>query len=168
MVFGYNPWHLISLMAQPESWVFVSIFLFLVYFLLRRRGIEKEKFRHFLSLLFLSMFVSFSLVLVLKSTVSLPRPCVPCPAEACNPYCPKDSGFPSGHSAVGFVVFTSLYLVLGRKKFLPIFVLPVLVAVSRVMLGVHTITDIVAGGLLGLMATIIIDRILLKEKLNLF
>ncbi len=63
-----------------------------------------------------------------------------------------DSSFPSGHTtssiAAGFV------LLKGTPKYLgiPAFVLAVLIALSRLYLGVHYPTDVLAGALIGLFA----------------
>lgn len=63
-----------------------------------------------------------------------------------------DSSFPSGHTtssiAAGFVMLKGTQHYLG----IPAFVLAVLIALSRLYLGVHYPTDVLAGALIGLFA----------------
>ncbi|WP_082111435.1 bifunctional NUDIX hydrolase/phosphatase PAP2 family protein [Grimontia sp. AD028] len=60
--------------------------------------------------------------------------------------------FPSGHTATAFAVWGLVYLWLKQagKGYLAIWLIPsVLVALSRVYLGVHYITDVLAGAVIG-------------------
>ena len=64
----------------------------------------------------------------------------------------RDSSFPSGHTtsavAAGFVMLKGTSRYLG----IPAFVLAVLIAFSRLYLGVHYPTDVLVGALIGLFA----------------
>ena len=64
----------------------------------------------------------------------------------------RDSSFPSGHTtssiAAGFVMLKGTPRYIG----VPAFVLAVLIALSRLYLGVHYPTDVLAGALIGLFA----------------
>ncbi len=64
----------------------------------------------------------------------------------------RDSSFPSGHAtssiAAGFVVLRGSPRYIG----IPAFVLAVLICLSRLYLGVHYPTDVLAGALIGLFA----------------
>ena len=59
--------------------------------------------------------------------------------------------FPSGHSTIVVVFFISLLFVINKKKFLSMLAIFAIIAVpiSRVVLGAHFISDVVAGLLLG-------------------
>lgn len=61
---------------------------------------------------------------------------------------PTSPSFPSGHASGAFASAVALVLLVPRLR-APALVLAVLVALSRVYLGVHYPLDIVAGGLLG-------------------
>jgi membrane-associated phospholipid phosphatase len=73
--------------------------------------------------------------------------------------------FPSGHATTAFVAFPILALTLYNNSKIPlvlkyllvslILVFPFVVAFSRLYLGVHYFTDVVAGGIVGLTATCI-------------
>lgn len=61
---------------------------------------------------------------------------------------PESASFPSGHSATAFAAAIAVGLLYPRLM-KPLLVLAALVAVSRVYLGVHYATDVLAGSLLG-------------------
>lgn len=76
----------------------------------------------------------------------------------------KGFSFPSGHSAVSAAVYIYLlYLILKKCKYtwikwISVVLLPLLIAsigISRVYLGVHYITDVIAGFLLGISFTMV-------------
>ena len=104
-------------------------------------------------------------VMSMKGILDVPRDCVPCITEiaGCNPYCPLDSSFPSGHAATAFAGFTAIWIFKGMKPRPPasvaLFILPVLVALSRIMLGVHTLTDVIAGAIIGILVVILVSEI---------
>ena len=82
----------------------------------------------------------------MKEYFQIPRACAP----ETNIYCLDSYSFPSGHTAVAFTVFSGIFLILGRRKYLPILILPILVAASRMALGVHTFYDVIGGAVVGL------------------
>ena len=61
--------------------------------------------------------------------------------------------FPSGHSTIVVVFFISLLFIINKKEFLSMFAI-VAVPVSRVVLGAHFLSDVIAGLLLG---SIVVD-----------
>jgi undecaprenyl-diphosphatase len=83
---------------------------------------------------------------LLKEAVSRVRPCV----DAAS--CPGTTSFPSGH-ATGAAAFWTVVAVLllprlGRRAWW-VLAVPAVVAVSRVLLGVHYPSDVLAGLLVG-------------------
>ena len=61
---------------------------------------------------------------------------------------PHSSSMPSGHATTAFAAAVAVGLVHPRLRW-PLLVLAALVAVSRVWLGVHYLTDVIAGAALG-------------------
>lgn len=62
---------------------------------------------------------------------------------------PDSPSFPSGHSATAFAAATAVGLLCPRLR-LPLLALAVLVAASRVYLGVHYPSDVLVGSALGI------------------
>ncbi len=80
---------------------------------------------------------------------------------------PSSFSFPSGHASSSFAVATVMCVLLPRKYSIPVLILAVLIAFSRVYIGVHYPTDILGGMIIGLLygflgiklGTLIYDRI---------
>jgi diacylglycerol kinase (ATP) len=67
---------------------------------------------------------------------------------------PLHGGMPSGHAGVAFSVATSLtFSDVGLIVIALAWLLAALVAQSRVLLGVHSFSEIVAGGIIGIITT---------------
>jgi undecaprenyl-diphosphatase len=87
---------------------------------------------------------------ILKSHFSRPRPFRTLDQVSSMLEPSDEFSFPSGHTAAAFVmlsVFGAAYSFL----FLPLMFLAVLIGASRVYLGVHYPSDVLAGSLLGLL-----------------
>ena len=158
-------WVGITLLGDPLLLVSLVIGLTVVYFMLGKKhplGHDAARYRRllkkFLLLIIPAVLVAFFGTEMLKLIFQVPRPCIPCPAPACNPYCYFTFSFPSGHAATTTAIVTALFLLLKKRRYLLIYVLPVLVSASRVMLGVHTSIDVVGGFVTGLCITVLIWR----------
>lgn len=159
-------WYFITLIGEPELWLALTGVLLVIYFLVRKRIPLKTKnfLKGVLITFILSLWLTAGITFFLKNSTSFKRPCIPCDGgqTGCNPYCPEDSSFPSGHSAIIFSVATSLFLVFRKKELLLLFPLAFIVAVSRHVLGVHYPIDIFAGALIGITVPIIVLATLRK------
>jgi len=70
---------------------------------------------------------------------------------------PLQGGMPSGHAAVAFSVAVSVLLAQpGLVVSLLVLIIALLVANSRVLLGVHTLGEVAAGALLGVLITLVL------------
>ena len=102
-----------------------------------------KKSRKNIPLLILSLWLSALSVLILKNVINRPRP------DITHLVIETDSSFPSGHANSVF----SLYPILSKNyKVLSIFwiVFSILVALSRLYLGVHYFSDVIFGAINGL------------------
>lgn len=87
--------------------------------------------------------------LVIKPLVARPRP-YDTIAELTTLVAPLSSySFPSGHSCCSFASATALFLAFRGKGGAWAYLLAALIAVSRVYVGVHYPTDVLAGALVG-------------------
>lgn len=66
--------------------------------------------------------------------------------------------FPSGHTASSFAAAVVLYLMCPKKIGVPALVLAILIGVSRLYLGVHYPTDVIAGAVSGTLIAFVVCR----------
>ncbi len=119
----------------------VAILLVLIF--------SKNKTRS-LCLLALSGALAWILAYYLKLFFHIPRPFVslkliPLVSET-------DFSFPSEHAAIAFAVATSSYF-LNRKVGIIMFLAAILISISRLIIGLHYPSDIIAGGILGFLSS---------------
>ncbi len=80
-----------------------------------------------------------------------------------------DYSFPSGHTASSFAAATVLYLNLPKKYGIPALILAGLISISRIYVGVHYPTDVLAGAVsgivCGLLAQWVIDKFTQRWKI---
>ena len=76
---------------------------------------------------------------------------------------PLEGGMPSGHSAIAFAAFGILVFMTSDVRILVLgFFMAALVAQSRVKSGIHSIREVLAGGLLGFSVAFIILFVMLQ------
>lgn len=126
-----------------EEYVYILV-LAVVYF-----GISQKKGE------FLAFILFFTGVLNtwIKGIVAAERPFEKFPDEVVNlrPETSPGYSFPSGHTQNFTAFLTSIAILLKRKSYLIItFVLVILMAVSRMYLGVHFLEDVIVSIVLGL------------------
>ena len=162
-------WSLITLLGSPRGWLIGAAILLLAYTALRHRFRSEGRlfFRRFLIILVPSLVLTLALTYSLKLVTGIERGCIPCTENPidCNPHCPEDSSFPSGHSATAFAAFTSLFLAGPKRSSLSVFIIPILVGASRVVLAVHTPIDVLAGSAMGLFISLAAARALSSKRL---
>ncbi len=100
---------------------------------------------------------------LIKFLVARPRPPVALPeTKVFGPVLSMNS-FPSGHTVMAFIVFALLFRLDRRVAWgwLPI---ALLIAFSRMYLGVHFPSDVLVGGLIGFFPTYYLSRYLPGRK----
>ena len=76
----------------------------------------------------------------------------------------SDYSFPSGHTAASFAAAVILFLQLPKKYGIPALILAVLISFSRLYLGVHYATDVLAGAVSGTLIALAVHWIFEKKK----
>lgn len=98
----------------------------------------------------LAMAIGFVLTnLLLKNIVGRIRPYEAVEGLTYLVRKPADASFPSGHSTCSMAASLTMFAMLPRKMGIPALVLGILVCLSRLYVGVHYPTDVLAGMLVG-------------------
>jgi undecaprenyl-diphosphatase len=95
-----------------------------------------------------SYFAADGISIELKRVIERPRPPVVDPAVHPLVSVPHDYSMPSGHATTAFATAVAVGLVHPRLR-VPLLVLAGLIAISRVWLGVHYLSDVLVGAALG-------------------
>jgi hypothetical protein len=142
-------WHAVTLLGEEKTFI---ILLPAIYYLFSPR------IGYRCSLLLILTALSVHL---LKNVFKVPRPCKG------SVTCDSGYSFPSGHATATTSLW--LYLYFKRRKnvlLLTAIVLIVLVSISRVVLGVHRVVDIIAGIVLGFFLSTAFYKIDRKVKVK--
>ncbi|NLK39439.1 MAG: phosphatase PAP2 family protein [Clostridiales bacterium] len=79
---------------------------------------------------------------------------------------PHDYSFPSGHAGSAFAVAIVMLLMLPKRWGIPALIMASLMALSRLYVGVHFPTDVIAGALIGMgtafFSVFLVDRLKLE------
>ncbi len=98
------------------------------------------------TILFLALLISsWALAMALKPIFAVPRP-----EDVRFVACTTGYSMPSGHSLMSFASAVFLYPRAGKFKLL-VWIFAVTVSLSRIFIGVHFPSDVLAGALIGCM-----------------
>lgn len=138
-------------------WILLALF-FLIFPKTRRAGLAG------IAALLLSLLVNN---ILLKNMIARIRPFEQIEGLTFLGKKPIDFSFPSGHTAASFAAATAFYSFLPKKAGIPLLVLAGLIAFSRLYLGVHFPTDVVAGALDGILLGLLSVKIVTyKDRKN--
>ena len=103
--------------------------------------------------------------IILKNLIARPRPYTQLETLVMLIKCPSDASFPSGHACSSFACSGALIRSAhGTAKIalIPALLLALCIALSRLYVGVHYPSDVLAGSLIGLIGSGLIVRYLSK------
>jgi undecaprenyl-diphosphatase len=141
----------LKLQTIENEYVFYPILLILGTVLIlidKKKGRKSKKILLFL----FSFFVTVAIALLIKIVVARPRPDQSFSSVI-------DNSFPSGHSVASFVLVPFLENKTLRILWL---VFACFIALSRIWLGPHYLSDVIAGSLIGYIVPAIIIKIFKK------
>lgn len=116
----------------------------------------------------LTVFISLGLNSLLKLIIMRPRPFMVDDTIAnIRPDTAGGYSFPSGHTQTASTLFFSLYYFIKKRWLLVVaIIITTLVAISRMYLGVHYLTDVLTGAALGIIISLFFSK-LLQKNINL-
>jgi len=125
----------ISILLNNQAFLIITIASLIILFERKERDFAR------ISKILFIIFLAYILTEGLKNVFALQRPCA---YEIVSKIpCPPDFSFPSGHVLIaGSVMFAYI----KRKEFIFFWLFTILVAFTRIYLGVHTLVD-VAGSM---------------------
>jgi membrane-associated phospholipid phosphatase len=125
---------------------FVLLGLFLAYFFLHPAP-KKAKYLPFGLTLVVALVARFGAVEAIRAVIHRPRPYVAHP-EIHALFSDASWSFPSGHATFFFALATWAYF-FDKRLGVMLYAGATLVSLARVVAGVHYLSDVVAGALLG-------------------
>jgi membrane-associated phospholipid phosphatase len=138
-----NIWQYISVFGNPEFGVgviFTSLLIYLMSSKYARRNI-----RWFVFGVLPASIVAYIVTSSLKLLFRIPRICAGLAG------CPQSFSFPSDHASIAFAVAIALMMYKREWRVsVALVAFATMVAISRVMLGVHTVADVIGGAILGI------------------
>lgn len=73
---------------------------------------------------------------------------------------PSDTSFPSGHTAASFAVAAGVYMAGWKKTGTAMYIFAALIGFSRLYLGVHFVSDVIGGAIVGILCAWVIRKII--------
>jgi membrane-associated phospholipid phosphatase len=110
--------------------------------------------------IFLAMLIALALAGVtaraIKIATGRARPSIKTEAHWTGPqFSSKYHAFPSGHTASSTAFFVALFL--ARKKIgAPLLLIPILIALSRMIVGAHYLSDVTFAAILGVICALLV------------
>lgn len=120
-------------------------------------GLFLPRFRRPVFLAGVSAIVTSGISWFIKHFFYFPRPFILSGHSPVLPYL-MDGSLPSNHTAVAVAVAVSIFLV-NRRWGLIFMFLALLIATGRVLGGVHTCLDVFTGACLGILVSLIINKL---------
>ena len=149
-------WRIMTIFGSLEVWIGITVVSFIIFLITKK---WRKKFAWFVLTVLPSVFLSRFITEIFKNYFKITRPC------STFPFCPSTYSFPSGHATVIFAAVTSLSLHYKDKRlgFL-LYIFSGLVALSRLMLGVHRIEDVVIGSIIGIITGFLVQKVYYNYK----
>jgi len=150
-------------LAGYLQYFLAALFAILFFYPIKDRKINRQM----ILVAFISAFISrFAVKSILTLFVAEPRPYVAVPSayKLISTAISDDfQSFPSGHALFFFALATAVYFY-NKKLGVFFFICAALMGLARVFCGVHYLSDIVIGAIIGITTAIIVHKLYLKSK----
>ena len=144
-------WELVTIFGDMQFWVGAALTSLILLFTIPKK--HRKHIAWFVFLVLPAVTIGYGIGYALKSIFKTPRPCVGLAT------CLSGYSFPSLHATVIFAAASVLTFHYKDKRLGVFFlILSVLVAVSRVMLGVHRVEDIIVGSIIGIIVGVLVQK----------
>jgi len=150
-MFEYTFWEIISGFGSLYFWIGASLTCLFLFFAVPKKS--RKYFVWFIFLVLPSVIISNSITHGIKLTLQVPRPC-----HGVSD-CPAGYSMPSGHTTVIFAAMTVLGLHYKKRKHLLLaLIFAQVVGMSRIILGVHTVPDVLVGSVIGMLTGFLVQK----------
>jgi membrane-associated phospholipid phosphatase len=152
--------------AYPISRYIIAIVIVVtaVILLLRDKTLQRAKVFFFIGA---TMASSRLTTAILKSVFDRNRPHAFISDRSVRDFFGSGDSFPSGHATNYFSFFLPLIVIFPRYKW-PLLIIPVFVALQRVVVNDHYLSDVIAGTLVASLMTLLFQRIFKIHPPSLF
>jgi undecaprenyl-diphosphatase len=147
----YSFWEIITMFGSLGFWAGASLTCLILFFTVPKKS--RKYFIWFIFLVLPSIIIADSISHGIKFLFQVPRPCFGLE------WCPKGFSMPSGHTTVAFAAMTVLGLHYKDRRYLiPFLIFAELVAISRIVLGFHTVPDVLVGSFIGIFVGFLVQK----------
>jgi len=144
-------WQFLSIFGDIQFWTGAAIISVLFLFTIPKRA--RRHVAWFIFETLPAVIISWASTQSLKILFKITRPCFGLTT------CPTTYSFPSGHATVIFAGVTVLSLHYKDKRLtILLFIFACLVSLSRLMLNLHRIEDVVFGSVIGLLTGFLVQK----------
>lgn len=153
---------IIAQYSNPYGFILAALILFGIFF--THKDWKGKRYIEWLqesAIIGASVLVAYVVTVVLKYWAHAPRPFVA--LANVHPLIVETSydSFPSGHATAFFALATAIYIY-DKRWGTVFFLIAILVALSRVISGVHFPVDILVGAIIGVLVSLATYKILTK------
>lgn len=125
----------------------------------------KKYWRMVAEALVAAVFVRFVMAEIIRRIYFRPRPFVYHHVNLFISYSAKEASFPSGHASFYFALSTIIYGY-HKKAGIVFYCGSALIVISRVFVGIHWPSDILAGAVLGIVMGLVLNSVFKKIHAN--
>jgi len=149
-------WEIITAFGDIRVWLVIALIFFTSLLIFPKKI---KKYSWFIFKTVPAIIIGFIITYILKILLKIPRPCLGLIS------CPNSYSFPSSHATVIFAATTTI--VLNQKNNylrFALIIFAILVSLSRVILDLHTIYDLISGSIIGIVVGLLVQKI--DEKMG--